>query len=51
MFPAEKDPSGDPQTWTETELRRWLRARNLQPDSKATREQLIERVKANLRPK
>jgi len=26
MFPAEGDPKGDPETWTETELRRWLRA-------------------------
>ena len=25
MFPAEKDPSGVPETWTEEELRRWLR--------------------------
>ncbi|KPI45544.1 putative methionine--tRNA ligase, mitochondrial [Cyphellophora attinorum] len=26
MFPAEKDATGDPETWTETELRRWLKA-------------------------
>ena len=25
LFPAEKDPKGDPDTWTEEELRRWLR--------------------------
>lgn len=57
----------DPETWTLTELRRWLEAvstyqvvqprillkpsqRNLKPDSKATREELVQRVKANLRP-
>jgi len=50
VFPADKDPTGDPKTWTVTELRRWLEARNLKPDSKATREELVERVKANLRP-
>lgn len=63
-------PQTDPETWTETELRRWLRAvssyypshkiylnhdaddkqRNLEASSKMTREQLVERVKANLRP-
>lgn len=67
--------TGDPEFWTEEELRRWLRMvsscfrnpcvfthqgviglpvsvvqRGLQPDKKATREELIERVKANLRP-
>lgn len=26
MFPAEKDPTGDPETWTEEEMKRWLRA-------------------------
>lgn len=25
MFPAEKDPTGAPETWTEEELRRWLK--------------------------
>lgn len=25
MFPAEKDPTGDPETWTDHELRRWLK--------------------------
>lgn len=25
VFPAEKDPSGDPETWTDEELKRWLR--------------------------
>ncbi|KEF51902.1 STE24 endopeptidase [Exophiala aquamarina CBS 119918] len=49
MFPAEKDPTGDPNKWTETELRRWLKNRNLTADLKLSREELIERVKANLR--
>lgn len=26
MFPAEKDPAGDPETWTVEELRRWLKS-------------------------
>jgi len=51
MFPPEKDPTGDPDYWTETELRRWLRLRNLTADSRMTRAQLLERVKANMRPK
>jgi len=50
MFPAAKDPTGDPSMWEEPELRRWLQARGLLPSGKATREELIERVKANLRP-
>lgn len=25
IFPAEKDPTGDPQSWTDEELRRWLK--------------------------
>lgn len=25
MFPAQKDPTGNPETWTEDELRRWLK--------------------------
>jgi hypothetical protein len=24
MFPKEKDPTGEPETWTAEELRRWL---------------------------
>lgn len=26
IFPAESDPTGDPETWTREELRRWLAA-------------------------
>ncbi|RMZ91581.1 hypothetical protein DV736_g1177, partial [Chaetothyriales sp. CBS 134916] len=50
-FPAESDPKGDPSTWTESELRRWLKARQIEVGSsdKMTREELVERVKANLR--
>ncbi|KAF4120706.1 hypothetical protein GMORB2_2710 [Geosmithia morbida] len=25
MFPAESDPTGKPEDWTEEEMRRWLR--------------------------
>ncbi|KLU84835.1 hypothetical protein MAPG_03870 [Magnaporthiopsis poae ATCC 64411] len=49
MFPAEPDPTGDPNNWTREELRRWLAARNLHPQSSDTREQLLERVQANMR--
>ncbi|KAH8908447.1 hypothetical protein BR93DRAFT_925570 [Coniochaeta sp. PMI_546] len=49
MFPAGSDPTGEPETWTFEELRRWLAARNLYPHSSATREELLERVKANMR--
>ncbi|BCR91954.1 Ish1 domain-containing protein [Aspergillus chevalieri] len=49
MFPAEQDPIGDPEDWTAEELKRWLRLRGLLPNARATREELLERVKANLR--
>jgi hypothetical protein len=26
MFPAQEDPKGDPEKWTEDELKRWLNA-------------------------
>jgi len=26
LFPPEPDPTGDPETWTRGELRRWLAA-------------------------
>lgn len=66
-FPAEKDPTGDPNGWTREELRRWLAAvsdehqsgsedqsltfieRNLFPLESDTREELLERVKLNMR--
>ena len=25
IFPAEKDPKGEPESWTDDELRRWLK--------------------------
>lgn len=31
MFPAEKDPTGNPDHWTEEELRRWLKIVSLEP--------------------
>ncbi|KAM0813541.1 hypothetical protein AB5N19_13536 [Seiridium cardinale] len=49
MFPAAADPTGNPEGWTKSELRRWLAARNLHPQDGDTREQLLERVKANMR--
>ncbi|KAI1754566.1 hypothetical protein F4782DRAFT_492997 [Xylaria castorea] len=49
IFPAQADPTGKPETWTREELRRWLAARNLYPGSNDTKEQLLERVKANMR--
>ncbi|KAH0497956.1 hypothetical protein MKX07_001409 [Trichoderma sp. CBMAI-0711] len=49
MFPAQPDPTGDPETWTREELRRWLAARNLFPHKRDTREELLARVLANMR--
>ncbi|ELR01963.1 hypothetical protein VC83_02936 [Pseudogymnoascus destructans] len=49
MFPAQPDPTGNPDDWTEQEIRQWLKYRNLQPSMTATRAELLERVKANLR--
>ncbi|KAG9244956.1 hypothetical protein BJ878DRAFT_459273 [Calycina marina] len=48
MFPKEQDPTGEPERWTREEMRRWLAARNLHPNSKDTQEQLLERIKSNL---
>lgn len=65
MFPKAEDPKGDPEHWTDEEMRRWLRAvgrfelqldreltaqqRSLQPTGKETRDELLTRIKANLR--
>ncbi|KAJ5681767.1 uncharacterized protein N7477_001707 [Penicillium maclennaniae] len=49
VFPAETDPTGNPENWTAEDMRRWLRARGLMPHENATRDELLERVKANLR--
>ncbi|KAE8324869.1 hypothetical protein BDV39DRAFT_113834 [Aspergillus sergii] len=49
IFPAESDPTGDPETWTAEEMKRWLSNRGLMPNNEATREELLERIKANLR--
>ncbi|KAF4216719.1 hypothetical protein CNMCM8980_007288 [Aspergillus fumigatiaffinis] len=49
MFPSEPDPTGDPEDWTADEMRRWLRNRALLPTEQATRDELLERVKVNLR--
>jgi hypothetical protein len=29
MFPRQEDPKGDPENWTEDEMRRWLNAVSL----------------------
>ncbi|CAN8095164.1 unnamed protein product [Discula destructiva] len=49
MFPSEEDPKGKPEDWTREEMRRWLSARDLHPQESDTREQLLERINANLR--
>ncbi|CAL8576882.1 hypothetical protein XPA_002747 [Xanthoria parietina] len=50
MFPADKDPTGDPAHWSESEMRIWLERRGLLPSGKASREDLLQRVYANLKP-
>jgi len=42
-------PVGDPDTWTLPEVRGWLQVRHLMPAEDATREELVERVKLNMR--
>ena len=66
MFPQAEDPKGEPETWSEEDMKRWLNAvslldllsigqmadykqRNLMAGSTATREELLARVKANMR--
>lgn len=49
IIPAESDPKGNPEEWTKEEMRRWLHARNLHPQDSDSREQLLERIKANMR--
>ncbi|KAK4897570.1 hypothetical protein LTR27_004714 [Elasticomyces elasticus] len=49
MFPQAADPKGEPETWSEEDMKRWLNARNLMAGSTATREELLARVKANMR--
>lgn len=49
LFPADPDPKGEPETWTREEMRRWLEARSLFPQSSDTREELLARIQANLR--
>ncbi|KAK3945191.1 hypothetical protein QBC46DRAFT_373035 [Diplogelasinospora grovesii] len=49
MFPADADPRGNPENWTREEMRRWLAARNLFPNVADSREQLLERIRANMR--
>lgn len=49
MFPREADPTGSPEDWSREDMRRWLSARNLYPGNSATKDELLERIKANLR--
>ncbi|KAK3647050.1 hypothetical protein LTR56_008216 [Elasticomyces elasticus] len=49
MFPQAADPKGEPETWSEDEMKRWLNSRNLMAGSTSTREELLARVKANMR--
>ncbi|CAL3963180.1 unnamed protein product [Diplocarpon coronariae] len=49
MFPKEPDPTGNPESWTYEEMRTWLASRNLHPNPKDNKQQLLERVKANMR--
>ncbi|KAK0864305.1 hypothetical protein LTR57_007898 [Friedmanniomyces endolithicus] len=49
MFPQAADPKGEPENWTEEDMKRWLDSRNLMAGSTATREELLARVKANMR--
>ncbi|KAM0701091.1 hypothetical protein Q7P35_011452 [Cladosporium inversicolor] len=49
MFPQLQDPKGDPQKWTDEEMRVWLNNRNLQCTGKETREELLARIEANKR--
>ncbi|CAM1507907.1 Fc.00g047550.m01.CDS01 [Cosmosporella sp. VM-42] len=48
-LPPEKDPKGDPKTWTREELRRWLAARNLFPNENDSDQELLDRVLVNMR--
>ncbi|GAD96437.1 hypothetical protein AOR_1_1362144 [Paecilomyces variotii No. 5] len=50
IFPAEPDPTGNPDEWTTEDMKRWLRRRGLMPSDHASREELLERIKANMRP-
>ncbi|KAL9101768.1 MAG: hypothetical protein Q9163_003015 [Psora crenata] len=51
LFPAQKDPSGDPETWSDSELKRWLQARELLPASNAGRDELLKRPDLNMKPR
>ncbi|KAI4796024.1 hypothetical protein E4T44_12203 [Aureobasidium sp. EXF-8845] len=49
IFPQQPDPTGEPENWTHEELKRWLNRRNLMASSTSTKEELLARVKANMR--
>jgi len=45
VFPAQPDPTGDPEGWSHEELCRWLNRRELPASPATTREELLKRVK------
>ncbi|KAF8464604.1 hypothetical protein BDZ91DRAFT_729461 [Kalaharituber pfeilii] len=49
IFPGQDDPTGNPDDWTLGEMRKWLSLRGLEPSPNATREELLERIKLNIR--
>ncbi|KAI5811495.1 hypothetical protein DFH27DRAFT_31452 [Peziza echinospora] len=49
IFAGPGDPTGRPEEWTLGEMRKWLNLRGLEPSGYATREELLERIKVNLR--
>ncbi|KAI4763393.1 hypothetical protein E4T52_04567 [Aureobasidium sp. EXF-3400] len=49
IFPQQPDPTGEPENWTHEELTRWLNRRNLMASSTSTKEELLARMKANMR--
>ncbi|KAI1942806.1 hypothetical protein LOZ58_001692 [Ophidiomyces ophidiicola] len=50
LFPPERDPAGNPESWTLDEIKRWLRVRNLLPSDNLEYGDLLDRVKTNMRP-
>lgn len=49
LFPKKTDPTGDPETWTREELNQWLINRNFDTHGQETVEQLLHRVKCQLK--
>ncbi|KAF2480659.1 hypothetical protein BDY17DRAFT_348198 [Neohortaea acidophila] len=47
LFPKLTEPTGDPEKWSDADMRRWLKNRNLMSGS-AEREELIAMVQATI---